>query len=99
MHFIDVGFRSSCSSSTDYYYSKTDLYGLTENDEEINIISWIDVNDSHFEKYNMDVNSNELDEICKLLFKKKNNLYSVLDFSFVNKDSEKIKRKGSYAKN
>ena len=47
----------------------------------------------------MDVNSNELDEICKLLFKKKNNLYSVLDFSFVNKDSEKIKRKGSYAKN
>lgn len=96
MHFIDVGFRSSCSSSTDFYYSEIDLYGLNENDEEVNIISWIDINERHIEKYNTDINSRELFEIKQLLIIKQNG-YSNLNFSFI--DDEKFKRKELYATN
>lgn len=97
MHFIDVGFKSSCSSSTDYYYSKIDLYGLTENDEEINIISWIDINENSLEVHNNNINSSQLSEIRELLAKKHQKGYSILDFSYVNE--EKTKRKGFYVKN
>lgn len=97
MHFIDVGFKSSCSSSTYSYYSETNLYGLTENDEEINIISWIDINENSIQVYNNNINSSQLSEIRELLAKKHQKGYSILDFSYVNE--EKTKRKEFYAKN
>lgn len=97
MHFIDVGFKSSCSSSAYSYYSETNLYGLTENDEEINIISWIDINDNSIEVYNRNINSSQLGEIRELLAKKYQKDYSILDFSYI--EEEKTKGKEFYVKN
>ncbi len=96
MHFIDVGFNNSCSGSVDSYLGKTVLYGLTENDQEIDIIFWKENLDGSIVKViNDNLTEDQLREIKQIFLNKKQKLCG-LDFTSIK--AEKIKRKELHAK-
>lgn len=71
MHFIDVGFKNSCSGNTKDYKGETVFFGYTSNDEEIPIVVWNDVNNNILEKVNNNLTSDELNEIKQICVNKK----------------------------
>ena len=72
MNFIDVCFRSNAIGTIDNYKCETILYGINDNLEKINIVTWIEINDDKKEICNPNITSDELMQIKELLKDKRN---------------------------
>ena len=72
MNFIDVGFKTKAVGTINDYCCQTELYGIDNNLEEINIVTWIEnTDDTIKEVYNPNITITDLLDI-ELLLQEKN---------------------------